>query len=70
MNRPARVDLYHRWFLARLVVTDGFDDSSIAWASGIGHDNSVRRLLLLADAHQPDPDHALPYFVQMWGTSA
>src|ERR671918_306022 len=61
VDGPVRIDLDLRRLGARVVSTDGLDDPAVARAPGISHDDSVRRLLPLADAHQPDLDHASPY---------
>ena len=49
---PSIVD--DRRLLARRVLADDLDEAAVARAAPVGDDDAVRRLLLLADAHQAD----------------
>jgi len=61
-QRAVGVDVDVRRLLARAVVADGLDDPAVARRTGVGDDDAIGGLLLLAHAHEADLDgHELTF---------
>ena len=56
VERAVGVDVDVRRLLARAVVADGLDDPAVARRPGVGDDDAIGGLLLLAHAHEADLD--------------
>src|SRR5262249_14238743 len=56
VQRAVGIDVDERRLLARAVVADGLDDPAVARRPGVGDDDAIRGLLLLAHAHEADLD--------------